>query len=462
MKANTARSSHTFSMVVLSSLFFMWGFITVLNDILIPYLKAVFELSYFQAMLVQFAFFGAYFVGGLVYYLISVSRGDPINRIGYKNGILIGLLVSAIGTFLFYPAAALQQYALFLSALFVLGLGFAVLQIAANPYVAILGPESQASARLNLSQGFNSIGTTVGPVLGGFLIFEYFHVSGGNAAAVIPPYLALTGLLVVLGLLVYVAPLPPLVQTQEADGAKAGALRYPHLILGALAIFLYVGAEVSIGSFLVSYLGLPQIAGMAEGAASAFIAFYWGGAMIGRFLGAVSMSNIPMPKKYALMAALSAIAFGVVFWVVNVRYNIDFHEAMPYIIFLILNYLAFVVGKSVPSRTLTVFALFPVGLLMVAIFMHGALAMWSLLAIGIFNSIMWSNIFTLAIKGLGKDTSQGSSILVMFIVGGALLPPLQGLMADYVGVQFSFFVPVLSYLYLAWYGWIGCKVRPAK
>ncbi len=456
MQKTISKTSTTFSMTVLSSLFFMWGFITVLNDILIPYLKGVFSLSYFQAMLVQFAFFGAYFVGGFLYFIISRTKGDPINKIGYKNGVLFGLLLSAIGTFLFYPAASMQLYGLFLTALFVLGLGFAVLQIAANPYVAILGPESQASARLNLSQGFNSIGTTIAPVIGGFLIFDYFHVSSGDAQAVIPPYMMLTGLLLLLLFLVYFAPLPHFVQEESKD-KDMGALRYRHLKLGALGIFLYVGAEVSIGSFLVSYLGLPNIAGMADGVASAFIAFYWGGAMIGRFLGAISLSDMAGQKKYILMAVVSALAFGVVFWVINFRYSIDFASAAPYIIFLVINYIAFVAGKSLPARTLTIFALFPVALLLMAIFAQGEWAMWSVLSIGVFNSIMWSNIFTLAIKGLGKDTSQGSSILVMFIVGGALLPPLQGLLADQWGVQYSFFVPILSYLYLAWYGWKGCK-----
>jgi FHS family L-fucose permease-like MFS transporter len=345
-------------------------------------------------------------------------------------------------------------YGFFLSALFVLGLGFAVLQIAANPYVAILGPESQASSRLNLSQGFNSFGTTIGPVIGGFLIFEYFNVGTSGAESVIKPYLMLTGLLVLLMVVIKLVPLPRL-QQDTISQQKGGALAYRHLKLGALAIFLYVGAEVAIGSILVNFIGLPNIAGMSESAASAFIAFYWGGAMIGRFLGAISLGNMAAPKKYISMAIIAILSFSLIFFVVDLRNNIHFIDILPYLGFLVLNYLAFIFGKSLPARTLMVFALFPVFLLVIGMISNGAIAMWSILGIGIFNSIMWSNIFTLAIKGLGDDTSQGSSVLVMFIVGGAILPPIQGLLADHIGVQLSFFVPMLSYVYLAWYGWKG-------
>lgn len=439
----------------------MWGFITVLNDILIPHLKNVFELTFFTASLVQFAFFGAYFVGGFAYFMISKTYGDPINKIGYKNGILLGLLISAIGTSLFYPAAQFHMYGFFLSALFVLGLGFAVLQIAANPYVAILGPESQASARLNLSQAFNSFGTTIGPVIGGFLIFEYFNVGASGADSVIKPYLMLTVMLLVLLVVIKMIPLPriQMESNKEEDGGK-GALAYRHLKLGALAIFLYVGAEVAIGSFLVSFIGLDNIAGMDESAASAFIAFYWGGAMIGRFLGAISLSNMASNKKYPLMLVVSLISFAVIFFVVDARNGIEFSNIIPYLGFLLLNYIGFIFGKSMAGRTLTVFAIVPVFLLIIGMFFNGDIAMWALLGIGIFNSIMWSNIFTLAIKGLGNHTSQGSSVLVMFIVGGAILPPIQGVVADMIGVQLSFIVPMLSYVYLAWYGWKGHIIIP--
>ncbi len=453
MHESTSKSSR-YSLVLLTSLFFMWGFITVLNDILIPHLKAVFELTYLEAMLVQFAFFGAYFIGGLLYFLISMISGDPISKIGYKNGIIIGLLMSALGTILFYPAAHFQFYGFFLAALFVLGLGFAMLQIAANPYVAILGPESSASSRLNLSQGFNSFGTTIGPILGGFFIFEYFKNTDNGADSVVVPYLVLTAMLLFLAIAIKGAKLPRFVNVTHAIKG-AGALKFRQLRLGAIAIFLYVGAEVAIGSFLISYLGLEKIAGFTEAQASPFVSFYWGGAMIGRFLGAISLSAIDKKKKYISMLFVSVLAFSVVYLAVYLKTGVSFEQIIPYVVFLLLNYFAFIIGKSLPGRTLSIFALAPIVLLLVGIFGSHLWAMWAILGIGIFNSIMWSNIFTMAIKGLGDFTSQGSSILVMFIVGGAILPPIQGAVADLVGVQLSFFVPMLSYVYLAYYGWKG-------
>lgn len=432
----------------------MWGFITVLNDILIPHLKAVFDLTYLEAMLVQFAFFSAYFVGGLIYFFISMFYGDPINKIGYKNGIIIGLLMSAFGTILFYPAAHYQFYGFFLAALFILGLGFAMLQIAANPYVAILGPESSASSRLNLSQGFNSFGTTIGPILGGYFIFEYFKNVDNGADSVVVPYLFLTLLLLLLAIAIKGAKLPRFVNAAQLIKG-AGALKFRQLRLGAIAIFLYVGAEVAIGSFLISFLGLEKIAGFNEAQASPFVAFYWGGAMIGRFLGAISLSAIGKKKKYISMLLVSALSFAVVYIAVYLKTDVSFEQAFPYLVFLLLNYFAFIIGRSLPGRTLTIFALAPIALLFIGIFGSNLWAMWAILGIGIFNSIMWSNIFTMAIKGLGDYTSQGSSILVMFIVGGAIIPPIQGAVADFAGVQLSFFVPMLSYVYLAYYGWKG-------
>ncbi len=459
-KVNYPQKTNTGAMAIITSLFFMWGFITVLNDILIPYLKGVFELTYFQAMMVQFAFFGAYFIGGLIYFIISLKIGDPINKMGYKNGVILGLLIAALGTGLFYPATQLHMYGIFLAALFVLGLGFAMLQIAANPYVTILGPESSASSRLNLSQGFNSFGTTISPIIGGFVIFEYFkNTSKSGADAVILPYLVLTGLLILLAIVIKVVKLPRFRNDEEISD-KLGALRFRHLKLGAVAIFVYVGAEVAIGSFIISYLKLGDVMGFTEAQASPYVALYWGGAMIGRFVGAISLSNMDTTKKYGFMAITSVLAFAVLYTVFGMKNGFNFTQVTPFVIFLVLNYLAFLLGKSLPARTLSVFAIMPVMLLLISMFSTGEVAMWTILGIGIFNSIMWSNIFTLAISNLGQYTGQGSSILVMFILGGALVPPLQGMLADYVGVQMSFIIPIICYLYLIYYGWKGYKIQP--
>ncbi|RLD36835.1 MAG: MFS transporter [Bacteroidetes bacterium] len=447
-------TSYTVAFVVVTGLFFMWGFMTVLNDILIPYLKGIFDLNHTQAMFVQFSFFMAYFVGSVIYFFISITGGDPISRIGYKNGILAGLLISATGSALFYPAAEFKMYGFFLAALFVMGLGFTLLQIAANPYVAILGSEKSASSRLNLSQGFNSLGTTIGPLIGGFLIFKYFagpNIDGADAVKI--PYMIFTGMFLLLAVLIKVSHLPR-VTAGDVIERTAGALRHPNLVFGALAIFFYVGGEVSIGSILISYLGLESIAGLGEVDASKYVAFYWGGLMIGRFLGAISLSGMKdKGLKYLLMLAVPAAAF-LVIWYFN---GID--HALIYGIFLVANLIAFVAGRSLPHRTLLIFALIAIALLIVALLNNGQVAMWAVIGIGLFNSIMWSNIFTLSIEGLGRFKSQGSSLLVMMILGGAIVPVFQGMAADAYGVHASFFVPVICYVYLAFYGWKGYKRR---
>ncbi len=445
MDQNKKGANNLLAFSVLTSLFFMWGFFTVLNDILIPHLQSVFELSIFKSMLVQFSFFGAYFIGSLIYFLISVFLGDPINKIGYKNGILLGLLLSGIGSALFFPAPALHLYWFYLMALFIVGLGFTLLQIAANPYVAILGSEESASSRLNLVQGFNSLGTTIGPVIGGYLIFHYF--AGINAVRT--PYAIYAGIFILLGMIILFTRLPKVTKSDEkVEGF--GSLKHRNLVLGAIAIFMYVGAEVAIGSILIRYLGLKNIAGLNEQDASLYLSFYWGGLMIGRFLGSVSLSTMTNKiYKNLLMIAIPALAFLVIWYLKGI------HIASIFSIFLILNFIAFQFGKSKASRTLMIFSLIIISLLIITLSTQHSVAMWSVIGIGLFNSIMWSNIFTLAIAGLGKYTSQGSSMLVMSILGGAIIPPVQGAVADAIGVHMSFVVPIVCYTYLAFYGWKG-------
>ncbi len=445
----TERKNYTSAFINLTFLFFMWGFMTVLNDILIPYLKGAFDLNHTKAMLVQFAFFMSYFIGSLIYFLISVVHGDPINKIGYKKGIITGLIISGIGALLFYPAAQFHMFGFFLSALFVMGLGFTLLQIAANPYVAILGSPETASSRLNLAQGFNSLGTTIGPVIGGYLIFTFFKDSTG-ADAVKIPYLVFAAVFIFMALAIKMTKLPRFTNPDEVE-AGFGALKYRQLVFGMFAIFMYVGGEVSIGSMLISYLGLPEIGGLSETKASYFVAIYWGGQMIGRFLGALSLSNTRKSVKYLLMPAISLVAF------VILGLSVGFESAVIYLIFLGLNLVAFYIGNSLPNRTLYIFAIINLALIVTTLTNTGQIALWSIIGVGLFNSIMWSNIFTLSINGLGKYTSQGSSLLVMMILGGALLPLLMGWAADHYGVHMSFAIPLLSYLYIGWYGISGYK-----
>jgi FHS family L-fucose permease-like MFS transporter len=465
------------SFATMTSLFFLWGFMTVFNDILIPRFKEAFTLSYFQAMLVQFAFFGAYFVGSLIYFVISATKGDPIARIGYKNGVVLGLLISAVGSALFWPAASAASYPLFLVALFVVGLGFAMLQIAANPYVTILGPEKTASSRLNLAQGFNSIGTTIGPLIGGWLIFQYFAKAGTHGAdSVKIPYLAFCVVFVALAVVFYFIHLPHIGEGKIESGA--GALKHPHVVLGVVAIFMYVGGEVSVGSAIINFLGQKSVAGLTELEASRYVSLYWGGLLIGRFMGAVELSEMKKTTKQTLLLVIPLLAC-LFLWVAQSapldalrggsgasvlalwreRFVADWSVFKYYLPFLAFCWVLFQFGKGLAGRTLMIFSLTVVALLLAAIVVGGKTAMWCVVAVGLFTSIGWSNTFSLAIEGLGVLKSQASSLLVMAILGGAILPPLQGYIADATkNLQLSFIVPLIAYAYVAFYGAKGHKI----
>ncbi|WP_189376426.1 sugar MFS transporter [Thalassotalea profundi] len=398
-------SGNRFALVSLTSLFFMWGFITCLNDILIPYLKGTFDLSYTQAMLIQFCFFGAYFI-------VSLPAGALVGKIGYKKGIVAGLTISSIGCLLFYPAAQLHIYALFLFALFVLASGITLLQVSANPYVSVLGPSKTASSRLTMTQAFNSLGTTVAPFFGAWLIFSGMDsgVEGTSAqaevigaSAVQMPYFLIAFTLLVLAVIFSFLKLPDLGKSDDSQTTPKKSWQYRHLKLGAIGIFLYVGAEVAIGSFLINFLNDPNIAGLSESEAAKFIAYYWGGAMVGRFIGALVMQKVSAGKVLGFNACIAML------------------------------------------------------LIVIAVMFDGALAMWSILGVGLFNSIMFPTIFSLAINNLGDATSHGSGVLCLAIVGGAIVPLIQGVLADSIGVQLSFILPIVCYLYIGYYGLKGCK-----
>jgi len=406
-------------------LFFMWGFITCLNDILIPKLQQVFTLELWQAMLIQTAFFGAYFFVSLLYFILSITKGDPIRRIGYKNGIIVGLVVAAVGCTLFYPAASLHSYGFFLGALFILASGITILQIAANPYVAILGPPEGAASRLNMTQALNSLGTTVAPIIGGYLIFGAVNPNHVGADAVKLPYLGLAATLLAIALLIKLAKLPNI---HSGDEIKPGAdaLRYRHLVLGIICIFAYVGGEVAIGSALINFFMLPEIAGLEETQAGHFLAFYWGGAMVGRFFGAIALSNTRNSGgKYLAISGIATIVFVLLYLAYGQT------EALIVLGLIALNFVVLMLGRFIPHRTLGYFAATVVVLLLITSFASGSVAMWAVISIGLFNSIMFPTIFPLAIRGLGVHTSQASSLLVMATVGGAVVPPIQGAVADF-------------------------------
>lgn len=408
------------ALTVITAVFFMWGFLTALNDILIPHLKAVFELNYAQAMLVQFTFFGAYF-------LMSLPAGRVVAHLGYKKSIVAGLIIAGIGAVGFWPAAGLRLYPAFLGALFVLATGITLLQVAANPYVALLGPEKTSSSRLTLAQALNSFGTFLAPWFGSLLILSTKVKSAADIAdlsasgqmlyrtqeaqAVQTPYIGLAVVLVLLAVFVWIFRLPSLEEsTEKADTSRhtlLDALRYQHVLFGVLGIFFYVGAEVSIGSFMVNYLSQPDIGHMSEQQAAHYVSLYWGGAMVGRFLGS------------ALLAKMS------------------------------------------PRKLLAAFAAVNMLLLLATMSTSGMTAMYSIVAIGLFNSIMFPTIFSLGIERMGPLTGKASSLLIMAIVGGALMPYVQGFLADNIGIQHAFFMPLLCYAYIVFYGLSGSRIRTA-
>jgi len=406
------------AMVIVTTLFFIWGFVTVLNDILIPHLQNVFSLSNFQAMFIQFAFFSSYFV-------FALPWGKVVDRIGYRNTMAAGLLVSAIGCLLFLPAAMLASYGLFLTAQVVLACGITALQVAANPYVAALGSERTASSRLNLAQAFNSLGTTIAPKIGGLLIFSAAatvttQVLTGDAlhtyrqqqaSSVKLPYVLLAAILLALAVFIRLR-LPSFSSNTSdiriQDVNTESVWRNPQVVLAVIGIFVYVGGEVSIGSFLVRYLQLPEIAHMTERTAASYVSYYWGGAMVGRFVGAWLLRKVHSGVLLTLFAAIAA------------------------------------------------------ALVLISTLSHGYLAAAAILSVGLFNSIMFPSIFTLGIEGLGQRTSEASSLLVMAIVGAALIPIAQGKLADTIGIQKALLIPLICYAYIFFFGLWGSRRNRSK
>lgn len=408
----------------------MWGFITVLVDSLIPRLRDIFELTYFQAGLVQFAFFGAFG-------LLSIPAGWILSKIGYKKGLMLGLGIMGLGALLFYPAAAFRLFPIFLLGYFVLAGGITILQVAANPYVAVLGPEESAASRLTLSQAFNSLGTSFAPIFGAALLLSDSIKSSGEisslsetakeayylqeAAAVQTPFIGLALALILLAVLIKFINLPEIMDTQEGhEGSYKKAWSFKNLRMGSLGIFVYVGSEVAIGSYLVNYfidMGIPEIIkntawmsslsstllgqGLNEvdhkAIAASFVVFYWSGAMVGRFVGSY----------------LNAI----------IR----------------------------PNRVLAAFGTMAVFMLLISMNTEGLVAMWSILLVGFFNSIMFPTIFTLAIDGLGNNKPQASGILCTAIVGGAFIPPLYGLLTDYFGFKWALILMIACYAYITFF-----------
>ena len=428
----STNKSYRSALIFLTTLFFLWGFITVLVDSLVPRLKDVFEMSYAKTVLVQFAFFTAFFV-------VSVPAGTLLSKIGYRKGIVLGLIIMALGCLLFYPAAEYRNFTIFLSGYFTLAGGITVLQVAANPYVALLGSEEDASSRLNLSQAFNSLGTTIAPIVGAlFLLSDSVKTSeeinlltdldkinyySAEAATVQTPFLLIAAFIGILALIFAFIKLPKVMQESPKAGYLS-LLKNKLMLMGALGIFVYVGAEVAIGSFLVNYFSDMNLAvivmenemmmNIANTIASVFnktfsnsdpksllgifIIFYWGGAMIGRFIGAYLTKIMDAGKVLSIFASLAIL------------------------------------------------------MILISINTQGLISMWSILAVGLFNSIMFPTIFTLTLEGLGDLKAQASGLLCMAIVGGAIIPFAFGSLIDGFGFKKAFILTVICYGYIMYYG----------
>jgi len=480
------------ALITLTSLFFMWGFVTVLNDIVSPHLQSILNLSYKQASLVQVAFFFAYF-------LFAIPAAKLIDATSYKTSIVVGLLTMGVGAFLFIPAASAASYNLFLGALMVLAAGITVLQVAANPYIAVLGPSKTASSRLNLTQAFNSLGTTVGPWIGGIFILTSTAKSSAElkllsaqalqaykveqASSVKTPYLFIGLLLVALAVVIYFLHLPSIPEAQKKGHTPGVSLwKYRHLILGVVGIFVYVGAEVAIGTFLIKYFQLHEIGNLPETQGARLVSYYWGGAMIGRFIGSALLngiqkrmaglllligclvllaSHLSSGQEVAATASLWARALSYICYVLVLARPLI---TLCVFVFLCILLAAFVKdgrARMETGKLLGLCAISTTLLVTTSMLTTGHVAMWSIILVGFFNSIMFPSIFTLGIADLGPLTGDGSGLLIMAIVGGAIIPLLFGALADMpaVGLHHAFILPAVCYLYIAYYGLSGSRPR---
>ncbi|MXV17772.1 MFS transporter [Hufsiella ginkgonis] len=458
------------ALYTLISVFFFWGFVAASNDILIPVFKEKLTLSQVQSQMISFAFYVAYTVGSLIYYFVSkASGGDILNRIGYKNGIALGLVISALGTLLFYPAAETASFTLMISGLFIVGLGFSLQQTAANPLAIVLGDPKTGAQRLSLAGGVNNFGTTIGPILVTIAIFGSVAAGGSGVAsisAVKTPYLILGVLFIIVAIIFKFSSLPNKIELEPEEnsissptdtstvaypaGSKKSALGYSQLVLGMVAIFVYVGVEVSTASNLPEFM-LQKLQMPTSGIAP-YISLYWASLMIGRWTASIGAFNLAGSTKKILNFLMPYIAFGV-FLLVN---KLASHDLTPFYVYAFV-ILVLIVGdmlsKGNPARQLLIYSSFGMAALIIGMLSGGMISVYAFISVGLFCSTLWPCIYTLAIAGLGKHTNEGSSFLIMMIMGGGFISLLQGyLSADgLLGIQWSYLVGVACFAYLAFY-----------
>ncbi|WPV00326.1 MFS transporter [Mucilaginibacter sp. cycad4] len=522
MEQNNAKNYGT-ALYTLITVFFFWGFLAASNGIFIPFCKEHFHLTQFESQLIDFTFYGGYFIGSLILYFASqASKVDIMNKLGYKNGIILGLVVSAVGALAMIPAVASGAFGFILAVFFIIAVGFSLQQTAANPFVVALGPPETGSNRLNFAGSINNIGALLGPVVVSVVLFGSATAKTAAADVKISSinnlYYLLAGLFIAVALFFWFSNLPKVTSDEKIESSSKantpllvmfvafclilaadpiskaigipsqyfvyaslaiivftlvgtifaakkskegwGAMQYPQLILGMLAIFTYVGTEVTIQSNMGSLLKTPEFGSFAESDIAPYISLYWGSLMIGRFAGSIDAFNLSKSVKYILYVLVPFLAFGIVL-LVNIFSGANVSHLYAYAICVAILIVAFFIGQQKPTRTLSVLGLLGVAFMLTGLFTTGKVATFAFISGGLCCSIMWPSIFSLAITGLGKYTSQGSAFLIMMILGGSIIPPLQGKVADGAGnvvpgmsgIHFSYIVPVIGFAYLAYFAW---------
>lgn len=456
--SNYSKQTNWGQFIPLVTVFFFWGFVAASNDILIPVFKEAFNLSQTESMLVQICFYVAYTVGSLIY--MAVSKGlkqDLINKIGYKNGLIVGLLISASGTLLFYPAANMASFPLMISGLFIVGLGFSLQQIVANPLAIEVGPAETGSQRLTMAGGINNLGTTIGPLIVSFAIFGSATAASDKISieSVKIPYLILGAAFVLVAIMLKFSSLPAItptiqesVEEETAGSHKKSAMQFPQLVLGMIAIFVYVGVEVSTASNLPAYM--EKDLGFSTKEVAPYISLYWASMMIGRWTGAVDAFDINAGYKKILRFLAPYLAFAV-FLLVNAIANHDLSPFYVYGLIIIAMIICDVMSKGNPARMLLIFSTAGIAALIVGMLTSGMTSVYAFTSVGLFCSTLWPCIFALAINGLGKHTNQGSGLLIMMIMGGGIVSLIQGYVADLTNIHFSYIVGVICFAYLAFY-----------
>lgn len=453
------------SLAILISVFFFWGFVAASNDILIPVFKEKLGLEQWQSQMISFAFYVAYTVGSIIYVVLSKANGgDILNKIGYKNGIALGLVISAIGTLLFYPAAQTSSFGLMITGLFIVGLGFSLQQTAANPLTITIGDPKKGAQRLSMAGGVNNVGTTIGPLLVSFAIFGSIAAGSklDSIEAVKNPYLILGAAFIVVAVIFKFSSLPNKIEhkdeaTTSSAPERKSALAYPQLSLGMLAIFIYVGVEVSTASNLPEFM--RQHVNISTEQVAPYVSLFWASLMIGRWTGSVGAFDLSKGAKQVMRFLMPYLAFGV-FLLVN---KIASHDLTPFYIYafvIVAMIIGDILSKGNPARQLLIFSMLGITALMIGILASGMISVYAFISVGLFCSTLWPCIFTLAIAGLGKFTNQGSSYLIMMIMGGGFISLLQGWLAseNLLGIQWSYLVGVACFVYLAFYGWKAASI----